>query len=104
LMNLSLNGYLPQYFTGDWASLTNSAPPFFTELTIATGILFSYFFLRIGDAHRAFRYAFVAVFTLAILATLGHPFLKYKISIIASNIMALIGLPLMVISGIYSLA
>lgn len=102
-MNLSLNGFLPQYFTGDMVWLTNSAPPFFTELSIATGIVFSYFFLRIHEAHRVFRYAFASVFIMAVLAALGHPFIKYKFAIIASNIMALIGLPLMIASGVYSL-
>jgi len=103
LMNLSLNGFLPQYLTGNLVWLTNSAPPFFTELSIATGIVFSYFFLRIRDAHRFFRYVFRVVFIISILAALAHPFVKYKFAIIASNFMALVGLPLMISSGVYSL-
>jgi two-component system, sensor histidine kinase LadS len=86
-MNLSLNGYLPQYLTGSIVWLTNTAPPFFTELSIATGIVFSYYFLRIGEAHKVLRIIFVTVFC----AALSHLFTKYMAAIFISNVMALIG-------------
>lgn len=103
LMNLSLNGYLPQYFTGNMVRLTNSAPPLFTEFSIATGLLFSYFFLEIGKARRFFHFAFVAVFAATVLAIFAHAFIPYKTAIFTSNILTLFGLPLMIAGGIYSL-
>ena len=104
LMNLSLNGYLPQYFTGNMVRLTNSAPPLFTEFSIATGILFSYFFLEIGKTKRFFHFAFVVVFIATIIAVIAHAFIPYKAAIITSNILTLFALPLMIAGGIYSLA
>lgn len=101
-MNLSLNGFLPQYLTGSMVSLTNTAPPFFTELAILTGILFSWHFLRIREAHKVLRWAFIAVFASAALAALSHVFLKYMLAILISNLLALIGLPLMIFAGVYS--
>ncbi len=103
LMNLSLNGYLPQYFTGNMVRLTNTAPPLFTEFSIATGILFSYFFLEIRRAMRFFRVAFAVVFLTAVVAICAHAFIPYKIAIVASNLISLLGLPLMIIGGVYSL-
>ncbi len=102
-MNLSLNGYLPQYLTGSMVWLTNTAPPFFTELSIATGIVFSYYFLRIGEAHKVLRIVFITVFCAALVAAFSHLFTKYMAAIFISNVMALIGLPLMIVSGVYSL-
>lgn len=103
LMNLSLNGYLPQYFTGNMERLTNTAPPLFTELSIATGILFSYFFLEIRKAIRFFRITFAAVIAAAAMAIAVHAFIPYKAAIVGSNLLALFGLPLMIVGGIYSL-
>jgi class 3 adenylate cyclase len=103
LMNLSLNGFLPQYLTGSMVWLTNTAPPFFTELSIATGIVFSYYFLKIGEAHKILRVAFIAMFSAAVVAAVSHLFTKYMAAILTSNILALIGLPLMIASGVYSL-
>lgn len=102
-MNLSLNGYLPQYFSGSLVWLTNSAPPFFTELSIMTGIVFSYYFLNIKMAHAWLRYSFIAVFSVASAMLVMHPLIPYKAAIIGSNLAALFGLPLMIAAGVYSL-
>lgn len=102
-LNLSLNGFLPQYLTGSVVWLTNSAPPFFTELTVAASLLFSYFFLKIREGHRFLRMAFMAVFGAAVLSAILHPFISYMAAILVSNIIALMGLPLLIATGIYSL-
>lgn len=103
LMNLSLNGYLPRYISGDWVWLNNSAPPFFTQLTIATAILFSYFFLRVRETHAFFKLGFAAVLLVTLTEMAVHVFLPYKIAIITSNATALIALPLMIACGVFAL-
>lgn len=102
-LNLSLNGFLPQYLTGSMVWLTNSAPPFFTELTVASSLVFSYYFLRVRAAQRFFRIAFSIVLGSAILSAILHPFISYMAAILVSNIIALVGLPLLIVTGIYSL-